>query len=85
MELDNQARFAVLAVRLSSLTHPAVAGQFQASAWPRTIPQPVTRLLSDFLRKPQSRSRSNHPDLWPGLALPALLAATELRACALRF
>lgn len=31
--LVNQARFAVLAIRRPSLTHPAVAGLFQASAY----------------------------------------------------
>jgi len=40
--LVNQARFAVLAMRRPSLTHPAIAGLFQASASQQTIPQPGT-------------------------------------------
>ena len=43
--LVNQARFSVLAIRHPSLTHPAIAGLFQASAIEQTIPHPVTGLL----------------------------------------
>jgi len=45
MELDNQARFAVSAMRLLSLTRPAIAELFQASAGQQTLPQPGTGLL----------------------------------------
>ena len=37
-----------LHIRLPSLTHPAIAGLFQASAMPQTIPHPGTGLPNDF-------------------------------------
>ena len=70
--LVNQARFAVLAMRRPSLTHPAIAGLFQASAIRQTIPHPDTGLPSDFLRKLQGRSRTAHSDLWPEMTRRAL-------------
>jgi len=45
----NQARFSVLAIRHPSLTHPAIAGPYQASAFQQTIPHPGTDLPNDFL------------------------------------
>ena len=62
--LVNQARFAVSAMRLPSLTRPAVAGLFQAFGFSRTDPHPVTRLLPlhflEMLCKPFTR-RSSRP------------------------
>ena len=44
----NQARFAVLTMRLSSLTRPAVAGLFQASASSRQLRIPTHAFLLHF-------------------------------------
>ena len=46
--LVNQARFSVLAIRHPSLTHPAIAGLFQASAIEQTIPHPDTACFEHF-------------------------------------
>ncbi|WP_416877468.1 hypothetical protein [Litorimonas sp.] len=70
----NQARLAVLAVRPSSLTHPAAAGSFQASASQQTIPH-LDNAYPRHFREGESdgrRSRVAHPDYSPGLTLPAL-------------
>jgi len=63
----NQARFAVLAMRLLSLTRPAAAGLLQAFASQQTIPHPGTGFPSSFSRSEseERRSRAAHSDLWP--------------------
>jgi len=70
----NQARFAVLAMRRRSLTHPAAAGLFQASAIQQTNPQPGTGFPTSFSRSESEgrRSRAAHSDLWPEMTRPAL-------------
>ena len=70
----NQARFAVLTMRLSSLTRPAVAGLFQAFGFARTIPHPGTRFPPTFSLRDyeEGRSRAAHSDLWPEMSRRAL-------------
>jgi len=64
----NQACFAVLAMRLPSLTRPAAAGLFQAFGFPELIriPAHACSLYFRFGENEASRSRADHPDFQPG-------------------
>jgi len=79
----NQARFAVSAMRRLSLTRPAGAGLFQASASQQTIPHPGTGLLPlhflEMLCKPIQR-----PSFRPSAGDETTRALSRAEAAGLR-
>ena len=71
-------------MRLSSLTRPAVAGLFQASAVQQTSPHPVTRFPPSFSLREYEERRSRARTFRPltGDETARALSGDRPRACA---